>query len=718
MKVGSVYFSCMSFARAASSLAAAILTGGTASAQFEGERRLDAQLTYVSRARPVHETIDAISKVTGVELRVAPDIRDDLIILRAVDVRASELLKRIAEHFSWSWRAKDGGWELYRTADQAKAENKAVREQIIRRYTDKQREVREQLEKASTASQDELEKLVRPTTGGVIADRDWALISNNQRIYRIAKQALPNATARVLASLTENQWWELYTLGRFVLSTAPNMAQHRLVIEPALLERILSERQAAQERLIALRAEHGNQEWIEWLLRRSFDNSDIAALRIALVEGNRNSDIQLHVGTATSYLLKNGMSVLYEMDFGFFRKDFSPIRQRTNVQRPRTPLDEISFPDAAAKRISPTTREDLEARFFGPIREFWKSGSKSHPFEVAGGMMTDFAEAVGRNIISDVYEKHMYAIQRLGNAWNSAAAFLDGYCSLSDLDWSEDGGWIRILANDWQLARHSLVPASTLFALRDSVYSVGGYTLDSMGEAAAKLNHEQALSLMSYIAGLRFDSRTYHGAKLWNAVGSTVRAGLRSGAAVPFAALTPSARELFRTCLLRGDESLSSLAVFDEVEKTFIANMKAAIGYGDEDTSAAMSAHEITDYLGGGIPSDATLELRSVVTPAFQIKSAFRDLELYDLAYAGSVYVKSAQAPLSEPTMVRVGQRELSVLILRLPSGAARGIVLDARWVNPNSEWQKITDLPPDLLARMRKAYEAMPKPIIDGGGD
>lgn len=105
-------------------LVGGLLATTIASAQFEGDPRLNRHVTLRFEANPLWEVLSAIKKQTGVEFSVARDISEDLVILLWRDKPATDVLRLIATHFGWSWTKTEVGYRLVRTNAQREAEER------------------------------------------------------------------------------------------------------------------------------------------------------------------------------------------------------------------------------------------------------------------------------------------------------------------------------------------------------------------------------------------------------------------------------------------------------------------------------------------------------------------------------------------------------------------------------------------------------------------
>lgn len=215
---------------------------------------LDRQITYTGNAVPLRAAVDAISKQSGVKLKVDPDLEEEPIFLRLEQVPMTEALSRIADVFAADW--VDHG--DYRQLEQSEKRISEIRAALLSKRVLAIKESMDKLVKTTSEAppldQERAEKIVAAyikldaqAQPGRSADAD------KQHLALAVQLPATRFGAKILATMDPSDLATIGTNERAVYSTNPNEMQRPLgAFDPAIVAELNRERdliKAAVEKL-------------------------------------------------------------------------------------------------------------------------------------------------------------------------------------------------------------------------------------------------------------------------------------------------------------------------------------------------------------------------------------------------------------------------------------------------------------------------------------
>ncbi len=697
------------------------LAPGLQSDVFAGDQRLAQSISYRTDCSTMSASLAEFSKTLNVKLEVAKDIEDDLLILRSADTPARETLNVIANHFGWQWKKTDDGYQLYRSAEAKKAEEKALREQILKPY----HQVRDAAlmslkgsidEKAvneyQTVSTKLFDLLKQP--GGY--DQDYRDLS--KRNYELERQVSPRRRLEeaVFASLSDEQYLELDDVGRLVFSSSPTSMQRPMpkgalpylqqFIEATLQYRMGSDPQSAAQRKMFGIAMLG-----------SVAVEDLGAVRIAIIR-QFPADVFLpapNVGYEVSLIRADGAFLGFRTDdtVGGFSLDELPELSKDNksgLTKDISASKEIVELDAA------NALGDIAA-YQEALDEFWHKRSTAHPDLSFGHLVNATASESGANAIADSYG---YKQINRPIPTVSARAALDAICSRVHADWEIASKWLRIKSTDRALQRAATVPCSTLFRFRDRCMTEGP-SIELLSDVASSLTDRQLSSVLAHQmtqgAITPFGFRTGQGGlsllRLWHELGIATKVQLKKGATLQVFGLSQAARTYYFKALQRsensGDIPLDDDAGYFETpeDSNWARQNWPERSFDDRHTFD----DEITQLLPNGLPLDAQLSAHYATNPGFiqtslgSTGSAVDDKQ----AALGIIYSRKGLQYYPHGNLMPAMREHLFFTLFPTPRVAKASIVTGST-IAPGSSFCTFDNLPPAIKNRLQKVIEKYSK--------
>ncbi|MEM4408097.1 MAG: hypothetical protein QXI19_05065, partial [Candidatus Caldarchaeum sp.] len=99
---------------------------------LKADERLLVSTSVEAGPKTIKSILSDIQTQTGVELKPAKEIEEDLCILHVRERPAHEILFVIAEHFGWQWEKNDQGYILRQKNETRAKEEKELREELLK----------------------------------------------------------------------------------------------------------------------------------------------------------------------------------------------------------------------------------------------------------------------------------------------------------------------------------------------------------------------------------------------------------------------------------------------------------------------------------------------------------------------------------------------------------------------------------------------------------
>lgn len=707
---------------------------------LDRQPELAKKITVEYPAKTLEDVLKDLSEKTGVHLVPTVPIREDSLVLLAEEMPARDVLKKIAEHFNWTWEAGKDALVLRQSARQENLEQKGLQAGIARAYSTWQK-------KAIDAAK------APPATGVDIAayrdlqeewrkfgERDESNATPEQRMQfgaqlrslstrggALGRRISPawRLADAVVASLTAADFAELDRTSRLVYSYSPTLWQHAL---PNTAKQYIDDliRAVAQDAEVDRKTEaYSFQRVMDfgYEATRKFSPEEVATVRVTLTADRpREPSFDAQAGVRVAIIAKSGELLsdrpLSISEYGGGVKEGpkgSPAK------------DEFDAPLAQTEELAGLVANPKNYRFLKPeqdaLAEFSEPGSKVLPISGAARILIAAAKAGHVPLVADAYDPRGYA----GAFWRMGTlrqAF-DGFASRMKEDWSRNGAWVEFRTKDWEWVRSATIPAATLFALRDIVGAKGAKSMDTAIAVAPLISDHQVsgwyLNYLLYrptsrdMASLLYGDNTRYALRFLASLPSAERKSLEGGRTMRYGSLSPSQRDLIAAFVYRMNEGDFRQDV------DFRAGGPDGLERGDVDwirTNWTAFGHqpqqgydaEPSQQYPNGIPADGVISVRKSSTGAVLLGTqAGMSMAMTETHFLQSGYYGSDNADL-RVQMATQDRVFLTVDASPLPMKAIEFGLISA---NPDGQPVTIGQLPDEVKNRLKRAYESQKK----GGG-
>lgn len=718
----------------------ALLLHGQTDSVLDRQPELSKKITVEYPAQRVEDVLKDLSEKTGVHLVPTVPIREDALVLYAEEMPARDLLRKIAEHFNWTWEAGKDALILGQSARQETLKEKALPAGIARAYATWQK-------KAIDASK------APPSTGVDVAayrdlleewrkfgERDESNATPEQRMQfgaqlrslstrggALGRRISPawRMADAVVASLTAADFAELDRTSRLVFSYSPTLWQHGL---PNSAKQYVD----ALLRAVALESEVDRNTGAYSFQRlqdfgyepmRKFSPDEVATVRVTLsADRVREPSFDARAGVRVAIIAKSGELLsdrsLSISEYGGGLKE-----------PPKGPAvkDEFDAPLVPTEELSALVANPKNYRFLRPeqdaLAEFLKLGSKVLPISGAARILIAAAKAGHVPLVADAYDPRGYP----GVFWRTATlrqAF-DGFASRMKEDWSRNGAWVEFRTKDWEWARNATIPASTLFALRDIVGAKGAKPMDTATAVASLISDHQVsgwyLNYLLYrptsrdIAMLLYGDDTRYALRFLGSLSSADRKSLEGGRSMRYGSLSPGQRDLLAAFVYRmNDRDFKQDVYFraggpDGLEKGDVDWIRANwTAFGHQPQRGYDS--EPSQQYPNGLPADVTISVRTSTTGALLLGTqAGMSMVMTEAHFLQSGYYGSDNGDLR----VQAATQDRIFLTVDASPLATKGLEFGLISAILGSGAVAVGQLPDEVKNRLKKAYDSQKK----GGG-
>lgn len=443
-------------------------------ADLRADKRLDASVSLNFAAASIEAVLSELSSKINVPLEAAADLRQDLATLRVADRPAREVMERIAHHFHWAWEAKEEGYRLHRPPEAQRAEEQAFRKQLLEPYFEAQDDARLYL--AYVAGADTQAMMTRfkdlwRRIGATEDAREQQKLLDESWDVRPYVDGEDRLAALVLLSMTEEDFAEIESVGKIVMSSRPTRAQRPLP-DAALRE---------LPTIIELTAALSTAD------EEEFDPARVRAVRVT-IEGVQEGLLRNgQVWSRIDWLGSEG--ILRTVD-AWPRPPETLIDEDTVAEQPRRLPREV--PPAFRQPWKPPA--DIRRNLVGMTSGFGAAGEEYlerlvpglvelEPLEPLATSMLAAATSAEVNLIADAYDTHIFSLSgqdavsfaTTEGFFEAAAHALDARVTLGD-------GWLAFRTERWALARATTVPRDHLFWFARVIQEKRAANFDTMAK--------------------------------------------------------------------------------------------------------------------------------------------------------------------------------------------------------------------------------------------
>lgn len=681
---------------------------------------LSKAITVRADAEPIHVTLRNISDQTGVKVYANLAVGQDRIILLAKNLPAKDILKRISDHYGWSWRSVKDGIELWQTPVQATEERRALQEAILKplrkwrqasvdALAARQKfDVRKGWARLDQLGREFIDQSVRyndeyygtPEQQKVWVNRQGAI---EKEAANIARSVSPvwHLVDTLIAGLTDQDLLQIEDGDRMILAYAPKGGQRGMPPRA---------RQLCEE-LVRFLTERNLQGDVERAISQALEIDESPNLRPDRVRNLR-------------LLLKNdSFPVVLSRDRPFDLPRFfivdtdlklvtqSYIEQSWEQRAPepavkpaaaaRDQLDEPLQRTAGLGRAS----EIVSQRALKVAEEardnFFRAGGKT--FLSAGQAFTlnEIASAAHVNFISDCYDWNRIGGVNRQSLTTARQAF-QFMAGVTQQTWTYEDGWVNFRDPKPAVGRAYTIPSDKLLKLRDLL--VGPFSLDAGGAAANLITERQSMGILAqnwfyqrwgilargeanYLPLLRF----------WGTLPRGPKRSLEAGDTVPLASIGRASLGHLMTYLNSKERpsNVSSLEfgeILDAEDHQWVKENWPSRSDYDNDT-------DLTELLPNGPDPRATISMRRTEGLAFQVVS--RD-DSWSTTMSLASSVRSGYfSPERDEFKFRLLPEIRNLFTVDLAPNLRRGIGVNGFGTPAEKVYERIADLPADLRAKL-----------------
>ncbi len=639
---------------------------------FAGDTRLDGAISYRSDVAPLRVVVAELKTLTGVELRAAPVIAEDLLVIRVKDKPSSEALTRIAKHFDWEWSKSGEGYTLGPRPGWEGRERSQIEEAIYQLMLPAVEEARSRLRDRQSGTDAEvtakISRLKRELAelyekGDEEDEKLWAQVARlESQLEALLSLRSPESefALSLIASLDRNGLINLAQNSRIVYSLFPTAAQ-RTLPQPAVASAHKLVRDLIISRLEAESVAAGDQRertYRDDLAHNTkFSVEDVYTVRVSVEarpermirRGGWAPRVEMAIVGKNGRILWSGaeyISGASDHPYGVTLRGIDgEVAGAPNEAPPRPPRgptdvlrDKIAIEGELAEGLAGSA-----ALAEGPTPEFiafLTRGSVVDPLISLTRVGPLTAEAASVSYIADAYDVQI--MSGAPAAGDSAGAIFESLAEASKSKWSYEGGWVAMRNESPALARAATLPRPLLFRYRDLAADQHGLTVDQTAKFASDLTDLQFASgvveLLFALLGT-FDSMdvtTAYALRAWAAMTPMEKAAAK-GDGVAFGRLSPAVRSNLSTFLYRSGDSwtdrsltdlLDMLELGDEDDlEEVVGDIEKALEPPKDDGVIGYEDREITQILPNGPSTDALVRVAGQSVSAVSVKVQFGEVK-------------------------------------------------------------------------------------------
>lgn len=700
---------------------------------LKADERLLVSTSVEAGPKTIKSILSDIQTQTGVELKPAKEIEEDLCILHVRERPAHEILFVIAEHFGWQWEKNDQGYILRQKNETRAKEEKELREELLKLSHLIKKRAEESLRERESSDfqallkeyqdiQNKIKELsARPNTDEEIAQLE-SLKDRASTLYH-SLDPVSYLGDLLTSELTESQYLELVRRGKLVFSSNPTRAQLPLPprsarFVPQFLNRLTQFKTLIEEE------------------ETNIPLKEIKALRVILTMPDLPFTgilpFEQLFFTSEGFgckveVLGSGVILFSKLTsqfraLGIEEKEPTPVSQEKlqtlppKFLEPWTPTDQI-------KRLLVSLSGSDEELTFEFIMSLFLGSEDIDLLELSSKMLTELGNTTETPLISDAYDFHILSLPEPSSAsTETPALFLQALAKARSAEWDYSKGWLRIRTTPHALGRATTVPRAVLEQLTDAKKKQGGLRLDDLAHAVSQMTDFQAHAFLNVHLGRFFPLLSVFGAekrilieflRTWASLSHPVQEILANGGILRVRELPlPARASLERLLFLFTQEEYTLLGHAGETPEV-IPSVPEDPPPSKAEKTPFPTDQEFTQLFPLGPPPDASLYLNKTTLPGILTKFKFGNT-VVELPSTIEEFAVLAEEFMEEGVSllfafsVKPAVLETHTFVVNLAPGLERRYTTSVATADPKVPFGKIEDLPEDIRKHISAAIQKM----------
>lgn len=526
---------------------------------FEGDSGLEKVISVRMDAEPIKELLKKVAEQTGVSLDSTDYVGKQNVILFMKEKKASHVLKKLAEHFDFSWEKTSSGYKLIQTDKQKQTERQEYQKNIIDKYQAIREDAKKTLEKLQKISFSENKKRMDELNAQIkkLSDEFYGKYEDYDDITEEAEKEygskvrplyaelrtlqqdsdpFAKLACRVILDLNDNRILELDSRYRLVFSTHPMQNQLRLsssayqyafqgvneyILRLHLAQKKMEEAMKEMEADEQQEFEHiGVSDYDPYRFgqglhaKRVFTFDEVGAVRVtltAIVTSATFPTMWNRPGIEIAIIGKDGNVLAANYDALRPQSEFSyEYYEDDELGLSQLPKEEVRTDKVAIlDDLIPETEELIDfyrsmfadSEFGGVVSvffEFMKPGNKHEPLNVFGKFLNEVASATKQDLISDCHDAYLASLfsHRRFSPTITLRRFLDSISSNFSIDWKFEDGLISLKSQEWALNRVTNIDRDVAYTIRDILANNAGVSLEDMARISQMITDRQSESVI------------------------------------------------------------------------------------------------------------------------------------------------------------------------------------------------------------------------------
>lgn len=548
-------------------------------------------ISFVQPMAPLEQVVPALATATGLDLKVAPEVRWRMVYVRAKEVSPAELMKQVARATGTRWEVVSG--VQYLRVDPVVAQKKRDQES---------QEQRKQLTGYLKAKQaDGLAKVAQQMIAAIGVNALMTMPDESRVVF-----ATPN-TAMQRQFPSFNQSWVAQITAAH--NSRVDMQANRGQEEEEMMKQV--EEAVGPELMARIRQ-------IEEAQRGKKIDGQLAKIML-IIERQKNFSGQLR-----AYDSKGNMAVQEYVWFGGYEAETMEPPAPDQPQEPEKPEPEDKSPKLKHSPELSQLMKDITAITAGGAKD--KAAIKSRLQELMG--KPDEKELISsvQSDLLDAYAKHtsdnlVVASQPFFFDWADGNVTVNAMKAMLEDDTEDPKGWIVYSESDDD--------APDLAVLREAIDRMKGkdeITLNDKAWYAANLGDQFPYSSLGGVYQVVFDLPQIAGnigLKFFGTLTDGQRKAAWSGQPLNFASLGAKSKALLQKMAFGPSPSFSPRSMSrDDMFGMFGGDMEAMITAAiEEATSERTYLNEPTEAMPNGLPSNGVVEFNPSAGKAYSMGS-------------------------------------------------------------------------------------------------
>lgn len=499
--------------------------------RLASEPKLQARFTKDFPATTIRDFLGAISKETGVTLKAGARTAGDMVILSIRDQTYADVLKRLAEHFDFTWETRGAEYLLMQSNEAVQRETKLRTEEENRLVA----EVKKEVAKEATLSSEEVAKMKEKVMAWLQKEPkiDWEAVGKKheqqgenyedlpeEREYQ-GWQSLPEGRmtgrlapdrpmlAKFALGLSDKVWRSLLNGDSVTFCTAPRANQYPLPPQwLATVRQWLAEPPDVGGESPNESLDYKFQNMIRPNLNPIFERplaptgqvspDSVAAVSLMLsytgptAMFRREMDASLAI---TLIAMDPARKPIYQLAQAFPSPEAQSLGIGTDAtEAPEQPLKDYSKDPLLGKKVKLPRDNRLnssdEAEQMKAFMDMMTNMATKDPLNWSKApIRLALADAMGMSLIADGYDDGLDAFNiftiGLGNAGapvvgDQVGQVLDNFKQESDQEYTIKDGWVALRTRNWAYERPRQMPRPFIFELMAASTGKNDLSMDKL----------------------------------------------------------------------------------------------------------------------------------------------------------------------------------------------------------------------------------------------